>query len=165
MPNANFGSALVLLAVASVSFVGIGMMTAVLPLISPEKGTQFGYVAQGLMLVVSGVYYPVSVLPTFMQWIAKVSPATYALRGMRQPLSPCNSCLLGPLLFPAFVVDARRRPAISVANRTIRIIPPTLHRVSIEHRFAKGALATEIAQVPCHIGERRERRAQPGHQR
>ena len=45
--------AFVLIAIASVSFVGIGMMTAVLPLISPEKGTQFGYVAQGLMLVVS----------------------------------------------------------------------------------------------------------------
>ena len=51
MPNADFFSALVLIAVASISFVGIGMMTAVLPLISPEKGTQFGYVAQGLMLV------------------------------------------------------------------------------------------------------------------
>jgi ABC-2 type transport system permease protein len=59
------------------------MMTAVLPLISPEKGTQLGFIAQGLMLVVSGVYYPVSVLPTWMQWIAKVSPATYALRGIR----------------------------------------------------------------------------------
>jgi ABC-2 type transport system permease protein len=86
MPNANFVSALVLIAVASISFVGIGMMTAVLPLISPEKGTQFGYVAQGLMLVVSGVYYPVSVLPEFMQWIATVSPATYALRGMRDAI-------------------------------------------------------------------------------
>jgi ABC-2 type transport system permease protein len=86
MPNANFGAAFVLLAVASVSFVGIGMMTAVLPLISPEKGTQFGYVGQGLMLVVSGVYYPVSVLPDPMQWIAKISPATYALRGMRSAI-------------------------------------------------------------------------------
>src|SRR6266404_2908285 len=83
MPNANFGTAVVLIAVASISFVGIGMMTAVLPLISPEKGTQFGYVAQGLMLVVSGVYYPVSVLPQFMQWLATISPATYALRGER----------------------------------------------------------------------------------
>src|SRR3989442_2267542 len=83
MPNANFVSALVLIGVASVSFVGIGMMTAVLPLISPEKGTQFGYVAQGLMLVVSGRYYPVSVLPQFMQWIAKISPATHALGGER----------------------------------------------------------------------------------
>jgi ABC-2 type transport system permease protein len=52
-------------------------------LISPEKGTQLGFVAQGLMLVVSGVYYPVSVLPDWMQWLAKISPATYALRGCR----------------------------------------------------------------------------------
>jgi ABC-2 type transport system permease protein len=86
MPNANFLSALLIVAVASISFIGIGMMTAVLPLISPEKGTQFGFIGQGLMLVVSGVYYPVSVLPTFMQWIAKVSPASYALRGMRHAI-------------------------------------------------------------------------------
>jgi ABC-2 type transport system permease protein len=86
IPNANFLSALLIVAIASVSFIGIGMMTAVLPLISPEKGTQFGFIGQGLMLVVSGVYYPVSVLPTFMQWIAKVSPANYALRGMRHAI-------------------------------------------------------------------------------
>jgi ABC-2 type transport system permease protein len=86
MPDANFVSALVLLAVASVSFIGIGMMTAVLPLVSPEKGTQIGYIAQGLMLVVSGVYYPVSVLPTWMEWISKISPATYALRGIRESI-------------------------------------------------------------------------------
>jgi ABC-2 type transport system permease protein len=58
-------------------------MTAVLPLISPEKGAQLGFVAQGLMLAVSGVYYPVSVMPGWMQAIAKISPATYALRGDR----------------------------------------------------------------------------------
>jgi ABC-2 type transport system permease protein len=79
----NFAAALALLAIASISFIGIGMMTAVLPLISPEKGMQLGFIAQGLMLVVSGVYYDVSVLPGWMQWISKISPATYALRGIR----------------------------------------------------------------------------------
>ena len=83
LADANFASALVLLAIASISFVGVGMMTAVLPLISPEKGAQLGFVAQGVLLVVSGVYYPVSVLPQWMQWIATISPATYALRGIR----------------------------------------------------------------------------------
>jgi ABC-2 type transport system permease protein len=83
LPNADYPAALVVLIVASISFIGIGMMTAVLPLISPEKGTQLGFVAQGLLLVVSGVYYPVSVLPDWMQWLAKISPATYALRGCR----------------------------------------------------------------------------------
>ncbi len=86
LPHANYGAAVALLAIASVSFIGLGMMTAVLPLISPEKGTQLGFVAQGLMLVVSGVYYPVSVLPAWMQWVAKISPATYALRGNREQI-------------------------------------------------------------------------------
>ena len=86
VPNANYPASVALLAIASVSFIGVGMMTAVLPLISPEKGTQLGFVAQGLMLVVSGVYYPISVLPEWMQWISKFSPATYALRGIRDSM-------------------------------------------------------------------------------
>jgi ABC-2 type transport system permease protein len=81
--HADFATALVLLAVASFSFVGIGIVTAVLPLISPEKGAQLGFIAQGMLLVVSGVYYPVSVLPGWMHWLATISPATYALRGIR----------------------------------------------------------------------------------
>jgi ABC-2 type transport system permease protein len=83
MPDADFFAAFVVLLVASVSFIGIGMMMSVLPLISPEKGTQLGFVAQGTLLVVSGVYYPVEVLPQWMQWIATISPATYALEGAR----------------------------------------------------------------------------------
>jgi ABC-2 type transport system permease protein len=80
----DFLTAALVLAVSSLSFVGIGMMTAVLPLVSPEKGTQLGFIAQGLLLVVSGVYYPVSVLPQWMQWISVVSPATYTLDGARR---------------------------------------------------------------------------------
>jgi ABC-2 type transport system permease protein len=86
MPHADFISALVVLAASSISFVGIGMMASVLPLISPEKGAQLGFIAQGTLLVVSGVYYPVSVLPQWMQWISTISPATYTLRGIRHAI-------------------------------------------------------------------------------
>src|SRR5256886_11248953 len=86
MPNANFLAAAIVLAIASISFMGIGTMTSVLPLISPEKGAQLGFIAQGTLLVISGVYYPVSVLPEWMQWLAKISPATYALRGIRHAI-------------------------------------------------------------------------------
>ncbi|MBA3412905.1 MAG: ABC transporter permease [Actinobacteria bacterium] len=85
-PVANFLAAVLVLGVASISFIGIGMMTAVLPLISPEKGMQMGYIGQGMLLVVSGVYYPVEVLPRWMEWIATVSPATYALDGIRDAI-------------------------------------------------------------------------------
>ena len=86
MPQADFLAALVVIAIASVSFIGIGMMTSVMPLISPEKGMQLGFIAQGMLLVVSGVYYPVEVLPTWMEWIAVISPATYALDGVRDAI-------------------------------------------------------------------------------
>ncbi len=83
LTNPNYAGALLILGIASVSFIGIGMMTSVLPLISPEKGVQLGFIAQGVLLVVSGVYYSVTVLPQWMQWLSVISPATYALRGIR----------------------------------------------------------------------------------
>jgi ABC-2 type transport system permease protein len=86
LAHADFVAALVVLLIASIPFIGIGMMTAVLPLISPEKGTQLGFIAQGVLLVVSGVYYPVDVLPQWMQWLATISPATYALDGLRHAI-------------------------------------------------------------------------------
>ena len=107
LPDANYAAAFVMLAVASVSFLGVGIMTAVLPLISPEKGSQLGFVAQGIMLVVSGVYYPVSVLPSWMQWLSTISPATYALRGMRAAiLDGSDLGALWPDLWPLLVIGA-----------------------------------------------------------
>ena len=105
LANANFAAALVVLVVASISFIGIGMMTAVLPLISPEKGTQLGFVAQGILLVVSGVYYPVSVLPEWMQWLAKISPATYALDGIRDAIiNGAGISAMWPDIWPLIII-------------------------------------------------------------
>jgi ABC-2 type transport system permease protein len=83
LPNADYVAAFVVLVAGSLAFIGIGVMTAVLPLISPEKGAQLGFVAQGMLLVVSGVYYPVDVLPRWMEWLSVISPATYVLDGIR----------------------------------------------------------------------------------
>ena len=105
MPNADFFSALVVLAIASVSFIGVGMMTAVLPLISPEKGSQLGFIAQGLLLVVSGVYYSVDVLPGPMQAISVISPATYALEGLRDAiLRGASVSQLGEQIWPLVII-------------------------------------------------------------
>jgi ABC-2 type transport system permease protein len=86
------------------------MMTAVLPLISPEKGTQLGFIAQGLLLVVSGVYYPVTVLPGWMQWVAKISPATYALRGNREQILH-GAGLAWADVWPLLIIGAVSVPA------------------------------------------------------
>ena len=83
MGTANFSSALYVLAIASLSFIGLGMCAAILPLVSPEKGMQVVSIFQSLLLMFSGVYYEINILPQWMQWVARFSPATYALRGMR----------------------------------------------------------------------------------
>jgi ABC-2 type transport system permease protein len=101
MPHANFVAAFGVLGVASVSFIGIGMTTAVLPLISPEKGTQLGFIAQGILLAISGVYYSVDVLPGALRAMATFSPATYALEGMRAAvLAGTGLGDLGGVLWP-----------------------------------------------------------------
>ena len=110
--NADFGSAMVVLAASSFSFVGIGMMTAVLPLISPEKGTQLGFIAQGLLLVISGVYYPVSVLPQWMQWLSVISPATYTLEGARKAvLDGASVTALWGEIWPLLLIGVIAIPA------------------------------------------------------
>jgi ABC-2 type transport system permease protein len=61
-------------------------MASVLPLLFPERGAQMTHVIQAVLLLFSGVYYPISVLPQWMQFVAKFSPATYVLAGMREAL-------------------------------------------------------------------------------
>jgi ABC-2 type transport system permease protein len=84
--GADLPGALLILVASSVSLVGIGMMVAILPLFSPEKGTQIMGIIEALILMVSGVYYPIDVLPSWMRWLSWISPATYTLSGMRKAL-------------------------------------------------------------------------------
>ena len=84
--GANYWGALLILSVCSISLVGFGVVAAVLPLLSPEKGQQVSYIVSSVLLLVSGVYYEVDVLPGWMQAIATISPVTYALQGSRAAL-------------------------------------------------------------------------------
>ena len=81
--GANLLGAMAIAFTGSISFIGFGIVAAVLPLLFPEKGDQMTHVVEAILLLVSGVYYPVSVLPQWMQTISKISPATYALQAMR----------------------------------------------------------------------------------
>jgi ABC-2 type transport system permease protein len=86
LSHADFLSALVLMLIGSLSIIGIGMMAATLPLIWVERGDQMVFVIQSLLLLISGVYYSVTILPAPMQVVAAFSPATYILDGVRQAL-------------------------------------------------------------------------------
>ena len=83
---ANLPGAFVVLLAGSFSFVGIGVVGAVLPLLFPERGAQMTHIIVATLLLISGVYYPVEVLPQALQALSVLSPAYYVLEGARAAL-------------------------------------------------------------------------------
>jgi ABC-2 type transport system permease protein len=105
--HANPATVVVFMALGSFSFVGIGMIAAILPLLYVERGAQMTFVLQSCLLLVSGVYYSIDVLPGWMQVLSHLSPATYVLDGVRRGLidgAPATA-LLGDL-WPLVVMGA-----------------------------------------------------------
>ena len=84
--DANLLTGGVVLAAGSLSFMGMGLMAAVFPLLSPEKGARATDIFGTLVLLVSGVFYDVSVLPAWLKPLSTISPGTYALRSIRAAL-------------------------------------------------------------------------------
>lgn len=113
--HTDAASAVVVLVASTPALVGIALLAAVLPLLSPEKGEQMTVAVQGVILLVSGVYYPISVLPGPLQLLGRISPMTYMLDAIRRSfledqrvaqLAPELGLLLamGLLLVPAGLV-------------------------------------------------------------
>ena len=107
LSRANLGAAAVFMLIGSLSVIGIGMMAAVLPLLYVERGAQMTFVLQSLVLLVSGVYYSVSILPGWMQLLSRISPATYVLDGVRRSLIDGEAMVsLLPDVWPLLVMAA-----------------------------------------------------------
>src|SRR5262245_14556322 len=84
--NANFGTVAGFMVLGSFSFVGLAMTVAILPLLFVERGGQMAFTMQSVLLLVSGVYYSINILPGWMQVVSHLSPATYAIDGVRKGL-------------------------------------------------------------------------------
>ena len=84
--NVNVPTIAGFMVLGSFSLVGVAMLAAILPLLFVERGMQMAFVLQSVLLLVSGVYYSIDVLPGWMQVLSWFSPATYALEGVRQGL-------------------------------------------------------------------------------
>jgi ABC-2 type transport system permease protein len=77
----------------------------VLPLLFPEKGEQMTFIISSILLLVSGVYYPIDVLPGWMQTLSTISPATYVLDAMRAAILDGTSTIdLLPKMIPLLVI-------------------------------------------------------------
>src|SRR5439155_1257994 len=108
LAGANLVGVVVVLLASTLAFVGLGVMPAALPVMSPERGAEATHIFQGSLLLVSGVYYPVDVLPGWIRPISALSPATYTLSacrhlvGIGNPATTPQRLAGGPLSAVAF---------------------------------------------------------------
>jgi len=96
--GANLLGVMVVLFVSTLAFVGLGLFAAVFPVMSAERGAEATHIFQGSLLLVSGVYYPIEVLPGWMQPLSAISPATYTLSACRKLFGVGNSASTPELL-------------------------------------------------------------------
>src|SRR5579864_4143318 len=103
LDNANVLTVMVVIAVGSISVIGLAIVAAVLPLLFTERGAQMTFVIHSSLLLISGVYAPVDVLPGWLQVLAPLSPMTYVLRSVRAGLldGAPPSAVVGDLLILA----------------------------------------------------------------
>ena len=120
--NLNISSTLVVLLLTIVSFSSLGILSASFILIF-KRGNPLGWFINTLEGLLGGVYFPITVMPSFLQILAKFLPITYAIRAMQlavyqgAPLWQLKqewgvlllfSCILGPLSFFSFSYALRR---------------------------------------------------------
>ncbi len=125
LANANLLGGTLMLLAGSLSFIGVGIMASILPLLFPERGSQMTHVIIALLLLVSGVYYPIDVLPGALQVMGRISPAMYVLDGARQALlegAPTGA--LWPNIWPVLIMG-------------LVLIPGGLWVFRVAERYAK----------------------------
>jgi ABC-2 type transport system permease protein len=83
--QANVAFALFSLALAIVSFNALGLFSASV-IILMKRGNALGWALRVSSMVLSGVYYPVDVLPAWLRPLGQALPLTHALELLRRSL-------------------------------------------------------------------------------
>jgi ABC-2 type transport system permease protein len=85
LSGANVAGAVVSLALAILSFASIGIIAASVIMVI-KRGDPVTALLGNLANLVGGVFYPIAILPEWLQVAARLLPLTYALRAMRAAL-------------------------------------------------------------------------------
>lgn len=79
--NVNIVSAMVISFLTIFCFNSLGIISASFTLVF-KRGNPFNWIVSNIEGLVSGVYFPVTILPHWMQFLAKFFPITYAIRAI-----------------------------------------------------------------------------------
>ena len=90
--GANWLAVLVVLGISLLAFAGLGILSASYLLIF-KRGNPAKWFFLGISSVAGGMLFPVSILPDWLQLVARLNPVTYALEAMRGALLGGESVL------------------------------------------------------------------------
>jgi len=85
LSDANYAAVFVCLILSIISFASIGIIAASVIMII-KRGDPITALASNLANLIGGVFYPIDILPDWLQFFAKLLPITYALQAMRKAL-------------------------------------------------------------------------------
>lgn len=79
--NINIISTLVIFTLTIISFSSLGILSACFIMVF-KRGNPFSWLVASLEGIIGGVYFPITVLPGWMQFLAKIFPITHAIRAI-----------------------------------------------------------------------------------
>jgi ABC-2 type transport system permease protein len=85
LEGANWPGVLAMLVATLLAFCGLGIFSASYVLLF-KRGNPAKWFFLGISSITGGTLFPVSILPDWLQIVAKINPVTYALDGMRTAL-------------------------------------------------------------------------------
>lgn len=83
--DGNLPAALVILVLTIVAMTAVGIIAASFIMVL-KRGDPVTWLFNSLGLLLGGVYYPVSLMPPWLQTLSRLLPITYALEAMRRAL-------------------------------------------------------------------------------
>ncbi len=81
----NYGAAVLVLLLTVLAFSSLGILSASFVMVL-KRGDPITWAIGAASTFFGGVYFPVGVLPDWLQWISALLPVTYSLRAMRLAL-------------------------------------------------------------------------------
>jgi ABC-2 type transport system permease protein len=85
LSRANYAGAILILCISIIAFSSFGILSASFVMVL-KKGDPVASLFSGISWLLGGVYYPVSILPSWLKPFSYLLPITYSLEGMRLAL-------------------------------------------------------------------------------
>lgn len=109
LSRANILAALIIVVLTTATFSSLGIISASFIMVF-KRGDPINWLVGNLSILLGGVYYPITILPQWLQKFSYLLPLTYSLRAVRKALlqghsiRSLSSDVMALLIFSAFMI-------------------------------------------------------------